>query len=162
MKWLAGMRITADRLQQGDPTDIVTYIPTVNGGGTATWATQIGYYSITDMWVDVTIYLIAGAAGSGTSLVLPSMPTNVDRTTRQALVIHAESVGAGGTAPAATTSAVRGGEVVFFTTGSGAFPDRIRVDESVTGGNEQNLQGQNILFGANTSMLAITGRYRRV
>src|SRR5258705_3720903 len=92
MKWLAGMRITADRLQQGDPTDIVTYIPTVNGGGTATWATQIGYYSITDMWVDVTIYLIAAEAGSGTSHVLPSMPTEVVVDTRTTLVIHSVNV----------------------------------------------------------------------
>lgn len=160
MKWLAGNRITADRLQQGDPTDIATYTPAVTNGGTATWATQIGFYAITDQWVDVVIYLIAGAAGSGTGLLTVAMPTNVDRSTRQALIVHAESVGAGN-GGSATTSAIRGGECVFFTTGTGTLSDRIRVDETVTTGNEQNLQGSNILFGANTTNITISGRYRR-
>lgn len=158
MKWLAGMRITADRLQQGDPTDIQTYVPAVTNGGTLTFNTQIGYYTITDLWVDVTIYITNNVAGSGTGLITVAMPTNVDRTTRQGLLVHSESNGSG-TAGAGSelVSAIRGGEAVFFTSGSTTLTDRIRID--LGAGNEANLQGSNMLAGG---LLMLTGRYRRI
>lgn len=157
MKWLAGMTITADRLGQGDPTDITTYTPAVTNGGTATWSTQIGYYTITDNWVDVTIYLIQSAAGSGTGLVTVAMPTNVDRSTRNILLVHSESNGVGTAGQGSElTSAIRGGECVFLTGGSGALSDRIRVD--LGAGNEANMQGSNLLNGG---LLTISGRYRK-
>lgn len=158
MKWLAGMRITADRLQQGDPTDILTYVPTVTNGGTVTFNSQIGYYSITDLWVDVSVYLTVNAAGSGTGTLMVDMPTPVDRTQRQVLVVHSESNGTGTAGQGSElTSAIRGGECIFFTGGSGARSDRIRVD--LGAGNEANMQGSNLLAGG---LLAIEGRYRRV
>lgn len=152
MKWLAGMRITADRLQQGDPTDIQTYVPAVTNQGTATFNTQIGYYTITDFWVDITIYITGNVAGSGAGLVTVAMPTNVDRTTRQFLGIHSESNGPGGTH-------IGGGEAVFFTSGSGALTDRLRIDDNSAASKENNITGADLLA---TGVLTISGRYRRI
>jgi hypothetical protein len=128
-----------------------TYTPTVTNGGSVTWATRTGYYWKLGKIVFVTIYLAVTAAGSGTSLVTVDMPSSVDRSTRQALTLHAESIGATGNA----TSAVRGGECVFFTGGTGGTADRLRVDGSA--GTEGNIEGVDLLAGGT---ITIQGWYR--
>lgn len=150
--WLAGQRITATRLNTISPTDLTTYVPTVTNGGSATFPTQTGWYTITDIWVDVIVFLVVGVAGSGSSIVMVDMPTAVDRTGRQALLLHAETVGAGG-----GSGIIRGGECVFFTGGSGATSDRLRVDANAADG-EANITGVDLKAGG---LITIQGRYRK-
>lgn len=151
MLWQPGMRMSAERLQRSSPTDIATYVPTVAGGGSATFNIQTGYYSRTDQWIDVVLYLSVSVAGSGSSNVTVDMPSAVDRSIRQALLIHGETVGAGG-----GSGIIRGGECVFFTSGSGATSDRLRVDANAADG-EANITGADLKSGA---LITITGRYR--
>lgn len=152
MQWLAGMRITAARLQQGAPTDVTAYTPAVTNGGSATFTTQAGYYSVTDDWVNVVVYLVVGTAGSGTGIVAVAMPTDVDRSLRQALVLHGETVGSGG----GGSGIVRGGEAVFLTGGSGPTADRLRNDANAADG-EGNILGVDLKSGA---LITIQGTYR--
>lgn len=154
--WQPGQRLTAARLQAASPTDLASYTPIVTNGGTAAFNIQTGTYSITDIWVDVIVYLSVSTAGSGSSLVMVDMPTTVDRTLRQALTVHAETVGVNGNG-STTGGTIRGGECVFFTGGSGARSDRIRVDDS-DGDGENNIQGIDLKSGA---LITIEGRYRR-
>ena len=128
-----------------------TYTPTVTNGGSVTWTTRTGYYYKIGKLVFVCIFLNSLAAGSGTSLVSVDMPSNVDRSTRQALTLHGETIGANGNA----TSSIRGGECVFFTGGTGATSDRLRVDNGTS--NESNIQGADILANA---LITIQGWYR--
>ena len=129
----------------------IPYTPTITGGGTATFTTNGGYYWRLGKIIFVNVFIIVNAAGSGSSTVAITMPSNVDRSSRQALTVHAESVGAGGSG----ASAIRGGELVFFTGGSGATSDRFRVDQ--TTGNEGNILGNDLLAGGS---LTIQGWYR--
>jgi hypothetical protein len=142
--------VAGEMTMQGTNT-WTTYAPTVTNGGSVTWATRTGYYWKLGKIVFVVIYLAVNTAGSGTALVTVDMPSNVDRSTRQVLTLHGESVGATGNA----TSAVRGGECVFFTSGTGATADRLRVDGSA--GTEGNIEGVDLLAGGT---LAIQGWYR--
>ncbi|WP_194280617.1 hypothetical protein [Streptomyces fagopyri] len=151
-----GQRLTDVRLQAGSPTDIASYTPIVTNGGTAVFNIQTGFYSITDIWVDVIVYLSVGTAGSGSGIVMVDMPTAVDRTIRQALTVHGETVGVNGNG-ASTGGTIRGGECAFFTGGSGARSDRIRIDDS-DGDGENNLLGVDFKLGG---LLTIQGRYRR-
>lgn len=131
----------------------VTFNPTVGNAGSATWSTKTGWYIKFGPIRFVTIYLVASGAGSGSTTPLTvSVPFNVDRSTRQALTLHAESVGvnAGGTA------VIRGGEAVWFVGGSGGVADRLRVDD-------RDGDGANNLFGAdifNNSIITIQGWLR--
>lgn len=150
--WRAGQRITASALQGISIADEATYTPTVGNGGSVTWTTRTGTYYVLGDLVFVRIYLNSATAGSGTSIVTIDMPTSVDRTTRQALTLHAESTGANGNA----TSSIRGGECVFFTGGSGATADRLRVDNGTS--NESNIQGVDLLANC---LITIEGWYRK-
>lgn len=132
-------------------TTWTTYTPTVTNGGTVTWLTRTGYYYKIGKLVFVCIFLNVNAAGSGTGLVSVDMPSSVDRSTRQALTLHAETVGANGSA----SSSIRGGECVFFTGGSGATSDRLRVDNGTS--NESNIQGADLLA---SGLITIQGWYR--
>jgi hypothetical protein len=132
------------------------WVTTVTNQGSATFNTNNGWYWRVGKMVYVNIYLGVNVAGSGTGLVTVTMPSNVDRTTRQCLLIHSESNGAGSSGQGSElVSAIRGGECVFFTSGSGATSDRIRID--LGSGNEANLQGSNLLAGG---LIAIQGWYR--
>jgi hypothetical protein len=128
-----------------------TYTPAITGGGTVTWTSRTGYYYKLGKIVFVCVYLNVLAAGSGTSLVTIDMPSTVDRTNRQVLTLHVETIGANGNA----TSSIRGGECVFFTGGTGATSDRLRVDNGTS--NESNIQGADLLAGG---LLTIQGWYR--
>jgi hypothetical protein len=136
-------------------TTWTTYTPTVANGGTVTWDTRTGYYYKLGKIVFVVVFLAVNAAGSGTGIVTVTMPSNVDRSTRQALTLHAETVGVNGNG-ASTGGTIRGGECMFFTGGSGATADRLRVDDS-DGDGENNILGVDLKAGSN---LTIQGWYR--
>lgn len=129
-----------------------TFTPTVTGGGSATFATRTGQYLRFGPLTFVMIYLVVGAAGSGTDAVSVTMPTAVDRSMRQLIPIHTESIGGGGNA----SSHIGGGEVVFFVGGSGGASDRIRIDEGGTLGRENNITGVDLLSGG---LMTIQGWY---
>lgn len=130
-----------------------TYTPTVANGGTVTWTTRTGYYWKVGKMVYVTIYLVVNAAGSGAGIVSVDMPSSVDRSLRQALTLHTETVGSGGNA----ASHIGGGEAVFFTGGSGATSDRLRNDEGSATSRENNVLGNDLLAGG---LITIQGWYR--
>lgn len=130
-----------------------TYVPTVTNGGTVTWTTRTGVYWKIGKMVYVTIYLVINAAGSGAGIVMVDMPSSVDRTLRQVLTLHTESVGSGGNA----SSHIGGGEAVFFTGGSGATSDRLRTDEGSSTSRENNVLGNDLLAGG---LITIQGWYR--
>lgn len=132
-------------------TTWTTYTPTVTNGGTVTWTTRTGYYYKLGKIVFVCINLVVNGVGSGSGLVAVDMPSSVERTGRQALTVHAETIGANGNA----TSSIRGGECVFLTGGSGATSDRCRVDNGTS--NESNIQGIDLLAGG---LITIQGWYR--
>lgn len=159
--WRAGQRITASALQEISLGDEQTYTPTVTNGGTVTWTTRTGTYYILGDMVFVKIYLNANAAGSGTSIVTVDMPTSVDRTTRQTLPLHAETVGASGSG-STLSGIIRNGECVFFTGGSGATADRLRVDSNPAGSPSQtgadNIQGVDLKANC---LITIQGWYRK-
>lgn len=145
--WSAGEKITAAKLNTITISDEQTYVPAVTNGGTVTWSVQTGsYWTLGSQLVFVKIYLAVNAAGSGASNITVAMPSSVDRSTRQALTVHAEGIIVGGVA--------KGGEVVFFTSGSGAVADRVRVD---AGTNEGNVTGADLLAGGT---LTIQGFYK--
>jgi hypothetical protein len=126
-----------------------SYTPTVSNGGTVTWTDRTGYWWRLGKIVFVNIFLTVNNAGSGSGIVQVTMPSSVDRSTRQALTLNVESIGANGNA----TSASRGGECVFFVSGSGSTADRLRVDNTT----EQNILGNDLLAGGT---LTIQGWYR--
>lgn len=130
-----------------------TYTPTVAGGGSVTWTTRTGWWKRVRSTIYVCVYLVVNAAGSGTSLVTVTMPTNVYRGTRQLLTMHTETIGTAG----AANSHIGGGECVFFPTGSGAVSDRLRTDEGSTTARENNVEGADLLA---TGSITIQGWYR--
>lgn len=130
-----------------------TFTPTITNGGTVTWTTRTGYYWKVGKMVYVCIYLVINAAGSGGGIVMVDMPSNVDRSLRQVLTLHTESVGSGGNA----SSHIGGGECVFFTGGSGATSDRLRTDEGSSTSRENNILGNDLL---STGLISIQGWYR--
>jgi hypothetical protein len=132
-------------------TTWTTYTPTVTNGGSVTWTTRTGFYYKIGKLVFVCVYLNVNAVGTGSGIVSVDMPSSVDRTFRQALTVHCETIGANGNA----TSSIRGGECVFFTGGSGATSDRLRVDNGTS--NESNVQGLDLLAGG---LITIQGWYR--
>lgn len=125
-----------------------SWTPTWSNGGSATYSTNSAIYLMLGPIVMVNVFTVVGAAGSGTNLVGLTMPTNVDRSRRQALVLHTESIGAGGNA----ASHIGGGEAVFLTTGSGSGTDRLRIDEGGTTGKENNIEGSDLLSGGSLTL----------
>lgn len=129
-----------------------TWTPAWSNRGSASLSINSGVYVQLGPVVMVNLFTVIGAAGSGTDIVGVTMPTNVDRTRRQILTLHTESIGAGGNAQ----SHLGGGEAVFLTTGSGPGTDRLRVDEGSANSRENNIQGQDLLSGGS---LTIQGWY---
>lgn len=132
---------------------VLPYTPTVTNGGSVTWATGTGGWAMQlGPIVMVNAFMLVNAAGSGSGIVGLTMPTNVDRSRRQALTLHSESIGSGGNA----SSHIGGGEVVFLTSGSGNVSDRIRNDEGGSTGRENNILGNDLLAGGS---LTVQGWY---
>ncbi|MEV6165808.1 hypothetical protein AB0L71_28615 [Streptomyces sp. NPDC052052] len=126
-----------------------TYTPTVGNAGTATWSTRDGWYYKLGTMVFFQAYLVASAAGSGTTgitISLPSTPWRGSANRRQYFGIYAGGIAAG------TNSAVGGHAVgLIQPDGSGAQLDQVR------GATDIQLRGNNI--GA-TSTFTINGWYR--
>ena len=120
----AGNLTLAGGLTLGD-TAWQTYTPAVSGGGSVTWTSRTGQYYRLGKIVYVNIMLQVNAAGSGSTNFQISMPSAVDRTMQQTIFIHGEGI------KALSQSTV--GCLIFFTSGSGAVADRVRLQSGVTG-----------------------------
>jgi hypothetical protein len=145
--WAGGDKLTALRLNGmvGTPT---AYTPVVTNGGSATFTTKTGIFVMVGplTWINVDITI--GTAGSGAGVVTISMPTTPDRTQRQVVTMHTESIGANGNA----ISHIGGGEAVFLAGGSGAATDRLRTDEGSTTARENNILGADLLTGGHITI----------
>lgn len=119
-----------------------SYTPALGGDGTATYSNRSGWWYRIGPMIYFSAYFVVVNAGSGAANLTLSTPTDIDRTTRQAVTGHHEGMAAGnnGTCMA-----------VAFTTGGGNTYDRVR---NSTG---TNLTGANISAG---SILAYEGWYR--
>lgn len=137
--WLA-----AGRANGSGPGGAVTYTPTITGVGTATFSTRTGWYvRMGGKLVYFNAYFVASAAGSGTSNLMISTPSAIDRsTTRQVVPGHIDN---------STTNGNGTCSGVTLTGGTGAVFDRLR------GGTGQNLTGADIL---STTTITLTGWYR--
>lgn len=149
--WLNGTRFDAAGEVEVYGGSMHTYTPTVGNDGTAAYSIRRGWYYRFGPLIYVNVFLSVSTAGSGTGIVTVTMPTSVDRTNRQALTVHGETVGVGG----AGGGTIRGGECVFFTGGSGATSDRLRVDDS-DGDGENNILGVDLKVG---TLITIQGWY---
>lgn len=129
-----------------------TYTPLFANVGGATTSTQTGWYLRVGKMIFVNAHAVFNGAGAGVGIVGIRMPTDVDRTTRQVLTCHCETVSMQGVG--ATTT--RGGEAVALTSGSGNLLDRIRLDDS-DGDGEANLQARDLVVG---SVVTVQGWYR--
>ena len=133
-----------------------SYVPTWANIGTATFNTNTGYYWRVGKMVFVVVYATINVAGSGNNTTTPTtftLPTNPDRSTRQTIPFHGETIKVNGGLGATT---IRNGMVVTFTGGSGAVIDRIRVTDS-DGDGDNNIYGGDLTAGG---ILSVTGWYR--
>lgn len=119
-----------------------SFTPALGGDGSATYSNRGGWWIQVGNMIFYNAYFVASGAGSGTTMLSLTTPTEVDRTTRQTLVCHAE--GMSGTNSGTATA-------LALTTGSGAVFDRVR---NSTG---TNLTGANI---TSSSILSFQGWYR--
>jgi hypothetical protein len=146
MVFSSGQVLTAAGLNGVTLNNIATYTPTIANGGSVTWTTRTGwYYKIgTSKIVFMCAYAVVNAAGSGSSTLTVTAPSNIDRTTRQTVGCDFE----GGN--------FRVGFVDAFTGGSGAVFDRFRLVNSITAG-VSNVVGSDLGSGV---IITIQGFYR--
>lgn len=144
----AGQISTIGGLTLGDTT-WTTYTPTVAGHGSGTFTSRTGYYYKLGKLVYFTAEFVMNAAGTGSSTVTITAPSNIYRTTRQAFPCHSQSTN--------TSGAVMNGHAVALTTGSGAVIDRISVSNDGSTNRDTILQGSFLLAGATVT---ISGWYR--
>ncbi|MGW1814153.1 hypothetical protein ACWCQM_11405 [Streptomyces sp. NPDC002125] len=142
--------VSADQLAVANTT-FTSYTPTVNNGGSATYATRTGHYYKIGKLVYVHIYIACSAAGSGNTgitVTLPSTPYRGSADIRQYLPLYAGGIAAGGNAATGGT-----GIANINPTGSGNEIDQLRSASDI------QYRGSNL---SNTSTLTIQGWYREV
>ncbi len=131
-------------------TDWTTYTPTVSGGGSATFSTRTGSYIRTaPKTIEFVAYFVVAIAGSGTDSVQVTTPTSINRTTRWAFSMHADSIPGAGT--------LRNGMAVVFQGGSGNLIDRLRIENASGVNSDSNMTGADLGAGAT---VVINGTYR--
>lgn len=130
-------------------TTWTAYTPTVAGGGSATFTSRTGWYTRLGKLVHFTAEFVVNAAGSGTSPVTITAPTDVYRGTRQVIPCHTQST--------TTSGAVMNGHAVALETGSGTVIDRISVSNDGSSNRDNVLNGSNLLAGARVT---VSGFYR--
>lgn len=140
------------RIYGGNTT--TPYTPVWANIGTATFTTNVGWYWRLGKMIFFTAHALINAAGSGTgTAVTVTAPTNPDRTTRQLIPLHGETIKVNGGTGAQT---IRNGQGVIFTGGAGAVIDRLRVTDS-DGDGDNNIFGVDLISGG---QITLTGWYR--
>lgn len=117
-----------------------SYTPVMAGHGTAVFSTLLG------RWVQIApklkwwhVFMIVGTAGSGTSVLQVTSPTNPDRTTRQSVQLT--------TTDGTVSPASRSGSVFTFQTGTGAVWDRFAWDNGGATNGLENMDGSKLTVG---------------
>lgn len=129
-----------------------TYTPSVTGAGSAVWSTRTGWYQRVGKMVFFTAYLASSAAGSGSSILQISAPTDIDRTIRQAVAMHVESLTLSGSG-----SFISNGHAVSFLGGTGGTWDRLRTSRNGANNVDENIVGADI---GTATIINISGWYR--
>lgn len=114
------------------------YTPGISNIGTATFSTRKGWWFRIGPMYYITQYFAVDNPGSGAGIVTTTVPFNVDRTTRQVLTMHCESVGPGG-------SHIGNGNCIYFTGGSGGVSDRLRQSSNGATNADANITGADLL-----------------
>ncbi|MFH8483613.1 hypothetical protein [Streptomyces sp. NPDC018055] len=145
----AGGALTGDSLAVAT-TAFTTYTPTVTGGGSATYTSRTGWYYKLGKMVYFTAEFTVNAAGSGTTTVTITAPSNIHRTsTRQAFSAHAHGIYVSGL--------LANGLALALESGSGNVIDRISVSNNSATNRDNILQGVQLLAGATVT---VQGWYR--
>lgn len=116
------------------------FTPGVGNTGGATWNVRTGWSFRIGPMRYVAVYLTVNGAGAGAGIVTVTVPFDVDRSTRQTLTMHCESVGPNG-------SHIGNGQCVFFTGGSGGTADRLRNSSNDATNRDLNIEGADLLAG---------------
>jgi hypothetical protein len=119
-----------------------TYTPVMTGYGSATFTQRTGYWRRIGDGIQFVAYFVVGVAGSGATVLNVTAPTAIDRTTRQLVPAHLESL---------TTGNNGCGTVYAAQGGSGNVFDRIR------NYSNSSLTGADLL---STGIITIQGWYR--
>jgi hypothetical protein len=119
---------------------MATFTPGIGNTGGATFSTRTGWWFRLGPMRYVSMYFVVNGAGSGAGIVTTTVPWNVDRTTRQTLTMHCESVGPNG-------SHIGDGQCVYFTGGSGGVADRLRNSSNDATNRDLNITGADLLSG---------------
>lgn len=117
-----------------------TFTPGIGNTGGATFSTRTGWWFRIGPMRYVSMYYVIDTAGAGAGIVTTTVPWNVDRTTRQTLTAHYESVGPNG-------SHIGNGQCVYFTGGSGGVADRLRNSSNDGTNRDLNITGADLLAG---------------
>lgn len=126
-----------------------TYTPVVSGQGTASFSTLIGRWRrVAPGLIWWHVFMIVSAAGSGTSVLQVTSPTNPDRTTRQSVQLT--------TTDGTVSPASRSGSVFTFQTGAGAVWDRFAWDNGGATNGLENMDGSKLTVGLK---LLVQGTY---
>lgn len=120
--------------------DAVVFTAGITNHGTATFTERTGWYYKVGPMRYVVMYYVINAAGSGAGIVSAGVPFTVDRSTRQTLAMHTESVGPNG-------SHVGNGTCTFFPSGSGGSADRLRTSSNDGTNRDLNITGADLLAG---------------
>jgi hypothetical protein len=126
-----------------------TYTPVVGNDGSATYTTLTGRWKrIAPLTIAFTVYMVVNAAGSGTSEINVTAPTNIDRATRQVVVGSIEGF---------SSNPLRDAQLLSFVSGSGAVWDRVRFTSTTVGGALVSMDGSQLQSGL---ILVFQGVYR--
>lgn len=118
-------------------TGPTAYTPTIAGQGTATFSTLIGRWQrIAPGLVWWHVFMQVGTAGSGTSVLQVTSPTNPSRVTRQSVQLT--------TSDGSVSPAARSGSVYTFQTGTGATWDRFAWDNGGSANGLENMDGSKL------------------
>lgn len=119
---------------------MATFTPGISNTGGATFSTRTGWWFRLGPMRYVSQYFVVNGAGSGAGIVTTTVPWDVDRTTRQTLTMHCESVGPNG-------SHIGDGQCVYFTGGTGGVADRLRNSSNDATNRDLNITGADLLSG---------------
>lgn len=142
----SGENITATGHVSAGNSQFVTWDPTPEGAGTATWSTKSGFgVKFGKLWW-VNMYLDSSAAGSGTAAVTLQLPFTPDRTSRQMLPVYASH-----------GSVFVTGSANVFVTGTFAGIDNLRLQDGGAASDVKTLTGAQI---TSNDFYTITGWMR--
>jgi len=139
----SGNWIAHGRLAVAQEVAPVPYTPNVTGGGSVTWTARTGQYMKLGKLVIVGVRLVVNAAGSGSANVQIDMPSVVDGSVIDQVLI-------------ARFTENRTGYAIKFQGGSSATLDRLRMQDQGASDQVVNVTGADLTSGR---VISIQGSY---